>query len=286
MLTKLLLILPTGLLAVSIASILIRWCEAPALTIATYRLCIASILLYLMGGRKARHAFTRLGRRDLQWGIISGFFLALHFAAWIRSLELTSVASSVVLVSTAPFFVVLGARVFLHSRVAGLLALGLTVAFAGLVLIAHSDFSARGENMAGDLLAILGAVGGAGYMLCGRYLRARLDTYTYIFIAYSIAAVLLLLAAALSSTPLTGFSGTTYGLFVLIALVPQLVGHSSFNWSLKYLSAPLVSTILLGEPILASFLAVIFLHEIPTAWQMAGSLLVILGVGFAIWSEK
>lgn len=123
-------------------------------------------------------------------------------------------------------------------------------------------------------------------MLCGRYLRAQLDTLSYILLAYSFAAIFLVLLAVGTGTPLWGFSWQTYGLFVLIALVPQLVGHTSFNWALKYLSTPVVSTIMLGEPVFATLFAYLLLAETPALAQIAGCLLILVGVALAIWSEK
>ncbi len=277
--------LPVGLLAVSIASILIRWCEAPALSIAAYRLVIASLTLVLLGGRQALARLTGIWQGPARWTVLSGFFLAIHFAAWIRSLELTSVAISVVLVSTAPFFAALGARLFLRARPSRLLWLGLSIAFIGLVMIARSEAPGTANSLAGNLLAVTGAAGGAGYMLIGRYIRPNMVNFDYILLTYSSAAVFLVAAAMLSGAPLWGFSGSTYLLLLAIAWIPQLIGHSSFNWALKYLSAPLVATIMLGEPVMASLLAYLLLGERLTAAQISGSLLILIGVGFAIWSE-
>jgi len=229
---------------------------------------------------------STLNRREWQLGLLSGMALAVHFAAWIRSLELTTVAISVVLVATSPFFVAAGARLFLHTRISKRFILGLAIAFVGTVFIAYRDFFAGDESFAGDLLAVLGAVGGAGYILCGRILRARLDNFSYISLAYTIAAIVLLLLVAALRLPMTGYSAETYGLFLLIALVPQLIGHSSFNWVLRYLSAPAVAILLLGEPVLASILAFILLHEEPAALQIAGSVLVLVGVLLATQAES
>ncbi len=278
-------ILPVGLLAVSVASILIRWCEAPALSIAAFRLVIAAATLMVLGGTQSLSHLAGLWELPARWTVLSGFFLAIHFAAWIRSLDLTSVAISVVLVSTAPFFAAIGARVFLGARPSSLLWLGLSIAFVGLVIITRSQAPGTANSLAGNLLAILGAVGGAGYMLIGRYLRPHMSNFRYILLTYSSAAVFLLAAALIVGTPLVGFSGKTYLLLLAIAWVPQLLGHSSFNWALKYLSAPLVATIMLGEPVMASILAFLLLHESLTGIQILGSVLILVGVGFAIWSE-
>lgn len=275
-----------GVLAVSFAVLFIRWCEAPAFTIAAYRLGISSLFLIFTGYAKLPDLVNRLGKSDWQIGALSGFFLAVHFSAWIKSLEITSVASSVVLVSTAPFWAALGAWLFLKAPIKRLFAIGFLLAFGGMFVIAQPEAGDSQDSLFGNFLALLGAIGGAGYMLCGRYLRKRYDTFSYVTVSYSFAAIFLLALAVFSGTQLSGFSWQTYGMFMLIALAPQLIGHTSFNWALKYLSTPVVSTILLGEPVFATILAYLFLAEIPAFEQIAGCSLILIGVILAIWSER
>ena len=282
---RLVLILIGGLLAVSVSSILIRWCDAPAMTIATYRLTLDTVLLVLLAGPGRVKAALHLPRSLFKWGFLSGLFLAIHFTSWIRSLELTSVAISVVLVTTTPFFTAVGSWLLFRKKPAGLFWLALLVSFFGLVLIVYAEPQSGNNSLVGDGLALLGAMAMSGYILCGRYLRAHLDNFSYILLAYSSAAILLLTFIQLTPFPMTGFSGTTYLLFLLIAIFPQLLGHSSFNWALKYLSAPVVLTLLLGEPVLASIMAWIFLHETLTGFQITGSLLILTGVALAIHAE-
>ncbi|MFQ5630233.1 MAG: DMT family transporter [bacterium] len=284
--SQIITVVTAGVLAVSFAVLFIRWCEAPAFTIAAYRLGISSLFLLITGYYKLPNLVNRLGKRDWQIGALSGFFLAVHFSSWIKSLEITSVASSVVLVSTAPFWAALGAWLLLKASVKRLFVIGFLLAFAGMIVIAQSGVGESQDSLFGNLLALLGAIGGAGYMLCGRYLRKRCDTFSYVTVSYSFAAIFLLALAVFSGTQLSGFSWQTYMLFMLIALVPQLIGHTSFNWTLKYLSTPVVSTILLGEPVFATILAFIFLAEIPAPAHVAGCSLILIGVILAIWSER
>lgn len=284
--TRIGFVLAIGLLAVSLAAILIRWCQAPSFTIAAYRLGIASILLLLFRPGRFREALRTLDGRGWQLGILSGVCLGIHFAAWITSLELTSIANSVVFVTTSPFFVALGSWLILGTSIKRLFLIGLAIAFCGMVIISAQDFGRGSSSLGGDLLALLGAASIAGYIMCGRVLRARVDTAAYVTLAYTIAAIFMLLVVFVTQTPMAGFSSQTYLLLVLIAIVPQLIGHTSFNWSLRYLSAPLVSTIFLGEPVFATFFAYLLLNEVPSIAQLAGSALILGGVGAAIWSER
>ncbi len=285
-LQRVLSVLGAGVLAISCAAILIRWCEAPPLTIAFYRLCFASLFFWVTSTATSRAAVRQLTLAQLRWGWLAGFALALHFATWITSLHHTSVTNSVVLVATAPIFVALGARFILGEKAQALLYWGLLLAFAGAVFITLQESAGGPNSLWGNLLAVAGALFVGIYFLIGRKLRQHMDTAPYVMLCYASAALLLLLAAWATRSPLTGYSWQTYATFLGIALIPQVIGYTSFNWALKHLSAPTVSIAMLGEPIGASLLAVLFLEEKISAMAMLGGSLTLLGVGLAIFSER
>jgi drug/metabolite transporter (DMT)-like permease len=281
-----------GLLAVSTASLLIRYAQAegvPSLVIAAYRLALASLVL-------APYALTRYGSelRGLQrrqWALVltSGIFLGAHFAAWITSLAYTSVASSVVLVSASPLFVALMATVLLHEKLSRWVLAGLLLTLAGAVAVGVADACAppgcpswqtllQGSAFGGDLLAVLGALAFAVYLIAGRALRASVSLTTYIFATYATAAVVLGVVVGLARLPVAGYPGPAYLWLTLLGLVPQLVGHSSFNWALKYLPATFVSIAALGEPAGSIVLAALLLHEVPGVVELGGSLLILAGI--------
>jgi drug/metabolite transporter (DMT)-like permease len=284
--TRIAAVLVLGIIAVSFASILIRWCEAPALTIAFYRLLFASLFLGLFTGRRALRAWRVMPPRAFSLGVISGIALAAHFASWITSLFYTSVASSVVLVSTAPIFVALGTRFVLREPTRSRLFAGLAIAMIGAATIAFADADGGRESLWGDLLALVGAVSFSVYFLAGRILRRQLSTGAYVVMSYSAGAMTLCLAALVLQAPLSGFSWQVVGMFVLIALVPQVIGHTSFNWALKHLSAPAVSVLMLGEPIGASILAYLLLGEKISGWALAGGVTTLLGVAIVLFAES
>jgi len=255
-------IMGLGILAISFASILIRFAEAPSLAIATYRVTLAALvllprLLWSSVSDPARPAFS--GPWKLL--ILSGLFLALHFVFWIESLQKTSVASSVTLVSTSPLFTALFSAVLFKERPRPWLWVGLAACLAGSAIVTGFDFQSRNESFIGDLLAVLGALMASGYLLAGRAARPHMPLVSYLVGVYGTAALTLLARAFLTRTPLTGFTPTTYGALILLALVPQLLGHSSFNWALRHLSATSVAVLTLGEPIGASLLAFLILGE-------------------------
>jgi len=232
--------------------------------------------------------------------LLSGFFLALHFATWITSLEYTTVASSVVLVSTTPLRVALLTPFTIKESLGRAVIIGLTFALIGGTIIGLSDVCRlqesqiicptigaffRGEAFIGDLLALAGAIMGACYILIGRQLRGNVSLITYISVVYGMAAlVLILIMFAAGHTP-SGYLPKTYLWFVLLALIPQLLGHSTFNWALGYLSAAYVSITLLGEPIASTILAYFMLHETPSGIKIFGAILILTGIYIASRSE-
>ncbi len=270
--------LALGVSAVSSAAVIIRLADAPSLTIAAYRLALASAVVVPLGLAFEWGALSSLTRR--QWGLVlvAAVCLAAHFAFWIASLEHTSVASSVVIVTSNPVMVAIGAALFLRERSSPRVIAGIAVAVMGGLVIALGDWDLGDRRLFGDFLALLGAVAVAGYYIAGRSLRERLSILGYVAPVYGTAAVILVVAALATGSQLTGFDVEVYGWLVLLALLPQLVGHSSLNWSLGYLPATLVATAVMAEPIGASLLAWAVLDEAPPVATVAGGALVLAGV--------
>jgi drug/metabolite transporter (DMT)-like permease len=283
-----------AILAVSTASIFIRYAqaEAPSLVIAAARLTFASVILAPLALTRHRLELRALTRRDVLLGVISGLFLGLHFATWITSLQYTTVASSVVLVSTGPLWVAVLSPLFLNERLSRAAFLGLGLALLGGTIITFSggctwerglvcDKMARvlqGANLRGDLLALAGAWAVTGYLIIGRRLRAKIDLIPYIFLVYSVAAISLLIAVWIARLPLLGFRPITYVWLILLALLPQLVGHSTYNWALRFLPAAIVAVTTLGEPIGSAILAYFLLQERPSFGVLLGGVLILAGI--------
>lgn len=281
-----------GVGAVSLAAIFIRLAQAeniPSLFIAAGRLVVAAIVLTPITLRRYWTDIRGLNRGDLGLALVSGFFLALHFATWILSLEYTSVLISVVLVTTSPLWVALLEVIFLHARLGRLVILGLIIGLVGGVIAALSsgggiDLGSR--PLLGSLLATIGAVCVAIYFVIGRKLRASLDLLPYIWLVYGCAALILLLAVILMGIPITGYSSEGYLWLVAMALVPQLLGHSSYNYALKYLPATLVGVISQLEPVLSAIAAALVFGEIPTVLQILGSGIILFGVILATLGQN
>ena len=265
-----------GIVAISTASIFIKLCDAPALIISTYRMVLASLILMPWAGYQK--VWRGWEKKDIAWLIFSGIFLSLHFAFWIASLKYTSVASSVVLVTTHPIFVGIGSWLFLKERLGLNLILGIGLSVIGSGLIGYGDMALSEKALMGDGLAILGALAASGYFLVGRKMRKNQDLLAYIFPVYSTAGLVLIIVSLLFQQPFFGYSSTTYLLFFLLALIPQLIGHTTFNWALKYLPASMVAITILGEPIGSTILAYFILGEGLTFWKILGGVSIFIGI--------
>lgn len=272
--------LSIGIIAISTASIFIKLCDAPALVIATYRLILASLMLSpLTGYRKPWRGWER---KDLGWFFLSGLFLSLHFALWIGSLKYTSVASSVVLVTTHPIFVGVGGLLFLKERLGLNLIIGIAFSVLGNGLIGYGDMTLSKGALTGDGLAFLGAIAASGYLLVGRKMRKDQELFSYIFPVYSTAGLILILLSVIFRQSFYGYSASTYFYLFLLALVPQLIGHTTFNWALKYLPASIVAVAILGEPIGSTILAYFILGEGLTIWKVLGGISIFAGILIAL----
>jgi len=273
-----------GVIAISFGSILIKLIPAPATVIAAFRLGLATLLLAPFAWR-GREELGQLSRHDLALSLLSGLFLALHFITWISSLKYTSVASSVVLVSTNPIFVGLGTWLILRERLERSLIWGIVLAVLGGVLIGMGDLRFGREELLGDLLALAGAVMASAYLLVGRRVRQRVSLFNYIFIVYGLAAIVLLLIVLATRQPLCGYPPKAYLFLVLLALGPQLLGHSSLNWALKYTSAATVAVATLGEPVGSTILAYLILSEGLTLLKVLGGASILAGIYLAVRAE-
>jgi drug/metabolite transporter (DMT)-like permease len=292
-----------GIMAVSTASLFIRFAqtEASSLTIAASRLTLAALFLMPVALKKNGKELAALSRKQVGLLVLAGVFLAIHFASWITSLQYTTVASSVVLVATSPLWVALLSPVILRERLRSSIWIGLVITLFGASIVGISNACQlqssglvcapfrqfiEGRAFLGNGLALLGALMSAGYLLIGRRLRSSVSLLSYTFTVYGTAALVLLLAVFLTNQKVLGFSPVTYLWFLALAVIPQLIGHSSFNWALKYLSAAYISVALLGEPIGSSLLAYLFLTETPSLVEIFGGVMILIGIYLTSRAEQ
>jgi drug/metabolite transporter (DMT)-like permease len=272
------LIITMGVIAVSFAAIFIRLAEAPPLVIATYRLLIASLVLWPLTLKYSANELRRLTLRDIRLALISGVFLGLHFGMWISSLSYTSVATSVILVTSSPLFVAIASYVLFKEKISWKIITGIVVCVIGTVLICYGNWGIGADSFLGGMLALLGALAVSGYVLIGRRLRQTMSLLVYGSLTFSSAGLLLLVASLIWGYPFFNYTGNTYLMMILLAVVPQLLGHLSLNWSLRFVSATLVTIAVLGEPVGANILAFLILGETPKLFEIIGSVFILAGI--------
>jgi drug/metabolite transporter (DMT)-like permease len=275
------LALVSGVLAVSTGAIFARLAEAPAFVIAAYRVGIASVVLAPFAWGRARGELCRLTGRDYGLAALAGFFLALHFGTWITSLQYTSVANSVVLVNTNPLWVGVLTPFITKDRLSRFTKVGIGLSVVGGVIIGAGDFATGARALLGDLLALVGSLCAACYLLLGRTVRRKLSLLAYVILCYGSAAIILWATVLALRLPVSGFSGRTYAAFLGMALISQVIGHSSYNWALKWFSTGLIAVSLLGEPIGASILAYFLFDEGLTWAKTLGGVLILCAIYLA-----
>lgn len=287
------LVLGSGVIVVSCAAILIRLAQAEgasSLAIAAIRLTLAAAVLAPFAWLRAGGEILRLQRREWQLCALSGALLGAHFWAWITSLEYTSVASSTALVTTNPLWVAVASALFLRERPGSAAIVGIVLTLVGSVLVFAADASREtgdgATSMLGNFLALAGAVSASGYLLVGRALRARVSLTAYVWLAYSIAAILLIVAALATGVAVSSLPSAAWVFLIALALGPQLIGHTTFNWALRRLTATFVAVAILGEPIGAAMLAWLFFRETFSALQLTGFLLLLAGIFVAARDER
>jgi drug/metabolite transporter (DMT)-like permease len=274
------LVLLVGVSAMSVAGPLVRFSSAPALVIAAWRLTFSVALIALvLAFRRDSWRGIRLSKREWLAAASAGLLLAAHFWSWIASLAMTTVASSVVLVSTQPIFVAAMSTLLLHEPATTRQWTGIVVAVAGALVIGWGDLRFGGTALLGDGLAVAGALFVSGYYIIGRKLRQKLDLWVYIGIVYGVAAgAFLLLAGMLPGAALTPWPPRDWLIFLALAAGPMMLGHTGMNYALRYLKAHVANLALLGEPVGATLIAWLLLNEAPAVQTMAGAMLILAGV--------
>jgi len=267
-----------GVFAVSFSALFVRLTTAPALMIATYRLLFTFLILAPYALLRYRTELVTLSWRQRGLAAGSGLCLALHLVTWFISLRYTSVASSVVLVTTQPVFVVIGSWIFFRERISRPAMMGGALALVGSFIIGAADFQIGREAFWGDLLALAAAVFVSGYLLIGRRLRGNISLPVYTFYTYGSSALALIIASVATGTPFAPYPARDWIIFFALAIVCTVIGHTVFNWVLRYVQASVVSVSVLGEPLGAILWASVFLSEYPTQRQTIGACFIFGGL--------
>ena len=277
--------LAVGLLAVSTAAVLIRLVEgASSLAIAFWRITFAALLFSPVWFSSARRQALAALTPRARWHLLgAGVFLGAHFALWISSLQYTSLASSVLLVTTNPIWVGLLSPWLIGERPTRRTWIGILLAMVGAIIVGFEPDTGEYANPAlGNALALAGGLAASGYLMLSRSVRPSLDFGAYSAATLTGAWVVLALAVAATNVPLVGYDASTWALFAAMALGPQLLGHGSLVWALRWVGADIVAVVLLGEPIGAALLAWYVLGEAPPDAAWMGGPLLLAGIGIVL----
>jgi drug/metabolite transporter (DMT)-like permease len=223
--------------------------------------------------------------------IVIGIILAAHFALWISSLKMTSVASSVILVTAHPVLVAPVSFYFLKEKLSLINALGIAISLGGvgLLVIGNYGFAAFGlDTLEGNILALLGGIAAGLYILGGRTLRKTVSTITYAFVVYAVGTIVLFIMCLTLQAPVYNLGMSDYAIILLMAVVSGIFGHTLYNWSLGYIRASIMSVALLGEPIGSSLLAYVipWIHQEPSFYTIIGGGIILIGIYLTARSMK
>ena len=278
--------LAVGVAAVSTSAVLVKLTTAPSAVVAFYRLFFSALLIlpyFLFRNLPELKAFTK---KDWLFSSVAGVFLAVHFILWFESLNFTSVASSVVLVTLQPLFSFVGTYVFFKERISFTAVISSVIAIIGSVIISWGDFHVSGMALFGDILALAACAMVTAYLLFGQEVRKRHSLFAYTFIVYSFSAITLFIYCISMQYPLISYPAKDWVCFLLLAIVPTLFGHSLFNWSLKWISTNAISVSILFEPVGAIILAYILLGETVIISQVIGGTIIVFGILVFVFEKQ
>ncbi|AYA77482.1 EamA family transporter [Bacillus sp. Y1] len=275
-----------GVIAVSASAIFVKFSEAPSGVIAFYRLLFSVLLMLPVFLMKYVKELALISGRDWLYATLAGVFLAFHFILWFESLNYTSVASSTVLVTLQPLFAFVGTFLFFKERFTLKAILCAVAAIVGSVIISWGDFQVSGTALFGDILALLACALVTAYLMFGQSVRKRISLITYTFVVYSISSIVLLLYVLIVGESLYPYPKNEWWNFILLALIPTLLGHSLFNWAIKWISTSIISMAILFEPVGATILAYYLLSEKVLFTQLLGGSIVIVGISLFLLDER
>ena len=267
-----------GVISVSLSAIFVKLSSAESAVIAFYRMLFSVLIMSPIFLLKYKSELKLLQKKDWLFSIVAGVFLAFHFILWFESLNYTSVASSTVLVTLQPIFAFIGTYLFFKEKVAFQSIVAVIVAIGGSLLISWGDFRVSGDALYGDVLALIACALITGYLLFGQDVRQRLSLMTYTMVVYSVSAITLFFYVLFMGQSFGPYESNDWLWFVLLAIIPNLLGHTLFNWSLKWVSTNTISIAILFEPVGAAILAFFIFNENLILSQVIGGVIVILGI--------
>ncbi|MEA3422293.1 MAG: EamA family transporter [Bacillota bacterium] len=285
-LNKYFYLIALGVFSISLSPIITKTASSSSITIASNRMLYTVVLLTPFTIKSIIGEIKTLNPRIILLNILSGLFLAIHFWSWIDSLQYTSVANSTILVNLHPVFILLIARVFLKEKIDSISIISTLIALCGSMLIIYNSLFNLSINPRGDIMAIVGAMTVSVYLTIGASIRKDISTKSYTYITYSIAFITLFIISLFIKTNVFNYPLSDALVFLGLAVIPTLLGHSLFNMSLKYIKPHIVSMAILGEPILATIWAYLLFQESISIFQLIGGFMIITALLVKLKSAK
>ncbi|MBW8351915.1 DMT family transporter [Bacillus sp. IITD106] len=275
-----------GVLSVSTSAIFVKLSSADAAVIAFYRLFFSVLIMIPIFFPKYVKELFHMNSKEWIFSIVAGIFLAFHFILWFESLNYTTVASSTVLVTLQPLFAFIGTFLFFNEKFSAKAILCAIVAIIGSVIISWGDFKISGSALYGDFLALAACAFITAYLLFGQEVRKRISLVAYTFTVYLISSIVLFIYVLISGSSFYPYPPADWTYFLMLAILPTLLGHTLFNWSLKWLSTSTISMAILFEPVGAAILAIMILNEMILWSQIIGGSIIIVSVTLFLAHEK
>jgi len=285
MLNRSYFLLLISVISVSFSAILIVSIQTHPIVIAFYRMLFTTsiILIVLITNKKSINELINLERKKILFMILIGFILTIHFSLWITSLKLTSVASSVILVAIHPVIVGPISHYFLKERLSKFNIFGIIIAIFGVIILVYGNYGLSSitiDTMEGNLLALLGGIAAGFYIIGGRKIRKTTSLIPYTFIVYGTSTITLFFICLFLSAPIYNVNVRDFQLILIMAIVSGILGHTLYNWVLKYIRTSIVSVALLGEPLGSTLFAyaIPWINQIPSNYTLIGGIIIIIGI--------
>lgn len=276
--------LTISIIVISFAAIFVKWSNAPSTILSMYRMYLACLLLLPVAWVK-RAEFAKISKKNWILLAFSGVFLGTHFALWFKSLELTTVASSTIILALQPIVALAGVFLVYKERTTLSTILIIGISFIGVVLVGWGDIGLSRSAIIGDLLSFLCVVAVVCYLLIGQNAVKKISHWIYSFCVFLFAGFSLMVFNLMAGVPMIGYPPREWGIFLLLAIFPT-IAHIIYNWLLNYVDSTTISMSILGEPVGATILAAILLGERVTVWQLVGGMLVLVGVFLFLMRQK
>lgn len=276
--------LTVSIIVISFAAIFVKWSSAPSTILSMYRMYLACVILLPIVWLK-RKEFKKISKKNWVLLSLSGLFLGTHFALWFKSLELTTVASSTIILALQPIVALVGVFFVYKERTTLSTILIISISFVGVVLVGWGDIGLSKNAILGDLLSFLCVIAVVCYLLIGQNAVKKVSHWIYSFTVFFFAGLSLMLFNLLAGVAMIGYPPHEWGIFILLAIFPT-IAHVIYNWLLNYVDSTTISMSILGEPVGATILAAILLGEQITSWQLIGGILVLVGVFMFLIQQK